>query len=127
MIRKPTCYLLFFLALTSCYQPERNCEDYKNGEFTFDYVVDSVLKTGVFTRQGDLSIEYYDNKVDSSSVRWINDCEYVVKKINPKSMADEKPVHIKILTTTDNSYTFEFSIVGNNKTKSKGTAIRSKQ
>jgi len=39
-------------------------------------------------------------------------------------MAEEKPVHIKILTTTDNSYTFEFSIVGDNKTKSKGVAVK---
>lgn len=116
---------LLLLIFASCYQAERNCKDYQNGKFTFDYVIDSVSKTGVFTRQGDLSIEYYENKVDSSTVRWINDCEYVVKKINPKSMAEEKPVHIKILTTTDNSYTFEFNIVGNNKTKSKGTAIRS--
>lgn len=116
--------LFFILTLGSCYEPERNCKDHKNGKFSFDYVVDSVTKTGVFTRQGDLSIEYYDGKVDSSTVRWINDCEYVVKKIDPKSMAEEKPVHIKILTTTDNSYTFEFSIVGNNKTKSKGTAIK---
>ena len=117
--------VFLLLALASCYQPpERNCKDFKNGKFKFDYVVDSVKKTGVFTRQGDLSIEYYDNKIDSSTVRWINDCEYVVKKINPKSMAEEKPVHIKILTTTDNSYTFEFNIVGNNKTKSKATAIK---
>ena len=113
-----------FLICTACYQPERNCQDYKNGAFTFDYVVDSVSKTGTFTRQGNLSIEYYDDKVDSASVRWINDCEYIVKKLNPKSMGEEKPVHIKILTTTDNSYTFEFSIVGNNKIKSKGTAIK---
>jgi len=116
--------LLFLLIFASCYQPERNCQDYKNGKFTFDYVVDSVSKTGTFTRQNDLSIEYYEGKVDSSTVRWINECEYVAKKINPESMAEEKPVHIKILTTTDNSYTFEFSIVGNNKTKSKGTAIK---
>lgn len=124
MIRNILATLLLLL-FASCYQAERNCKDYQNGKFTFDYVIDSVSKTGVFTRQGDLSIEYYENKVDSSTVRWINDCEYVVKKINPKSMAEEKPVHIKILTTTDNSYTFEFNIVGNNKTKSKGTAIRS--
>lgn len=123
MIRNSLAVLLL-LTLASCYQPERNCKDYQNGTFTFDYVVDSISKTGTFTRQDDLSIEYYEGKIDSSSVRWINDCEYVVKKINPKSMAEEKPVHIKILTTTDNSYTFEFSIVGNNKTKSKGTAIK---
>lgn len=123
MESKISVLLLFFIFL-SCQQPERDCKDYQNGSFTFDYVIDSVAKTGKFIRQGDLSIEYYDGKVDSSSVRWINDCEYVVKKLNPKSMGEEKPVHIKILSTTDNSYTFEFSLVGNTKTKSKGTAVK---
>jgi len=121
---KNSCGLFFLFVFTSCYQPERNCSDFKNGEFTFDYEIDSVSKTGVFKRDGDLSVEFYENKVDSASVRWINDCEYIVKKLNPKSMAEEKPVHIKILTTTDNSYTFEFSIVGDNKTKSKGVAVK---
>ena len=124
MVRKILLSAFVCVLLTSCYQPQRDCQNYKNGKFRFDYTVDSVSKTGIFTRHGDLSIEYYDGKVDSSSVRWINDCEYIVKKLNPKSMAEEKPVHIKILTTTDNSYTFEFSLVGNNKLKSKGTAVR---
>ncbi|MGI9551116.1 MAG: DNA topoisomerase IV [Aurantibacter sp.] len=124
MVKKLLLLLVLGSVITSCYQPERNCQNYKNGKFTFDYVVDSITKTGVFTRQDDLSIEYYDGKVDSATVRWINDCEYVVKKINPQHIGEEKPVHIKILTTTDNSYTFEFSIVGNSKTKSKGTAVK---
>ena len=110
-------------ALTSCYQPERNCQDYKNGDFSFDYMVNGEPKTGRFTRQDDLSIEYYDGKIDSSSVRWINDCEYVVKKINPQNKAEEQSIHMKILSTTDNSYTFEYNIVGDSN-KSRGTAIK---
>ena len=123
MIKK---LLLLFISgtlLTSCYQPERNCQAYKNGEFSFDYMVGGDTKTGRFTRQDDLSIEYYDGKIDSSSVRWINDCEYVVKKINPKNKSEEQSIHMKILSTTDNSYTFEYNIVGDNN-KSRGTAIK---
>jgi len=123
MIKK---LLLLFISgtlLTSCYQPERNCQAYKNGEFSFDYMVGGDTKTGRFTRQDDLSIEYYDGKIDSSSVRWINDCEYVVKKINPKNKSEEQSIHMKILSTTDNSYTFEYNIVGDSN-KSRGTAFR---
>ena len=30
-----------------------------------------------------MEIDYFQGKVDTSSVRWINDCEYIVKKRNP--------------------------------------------
>ncbi len=113
---------LFFL-VTSCYQPERNCADFKNGEFSFTTTVDDKEIKTAFTRIDDLEIDYFDGKVDSSSVRWINDCEYVVKKLNPRNRAEEKPIHMKILSTTDNSYTFEYSIVGEAK-KQKGTVIK---
>ncbi len=77
----------------------------------------------VFERNGDLEIDYFGGKIDSSSVRWINDCEYIMKKMHPKNKAEEKSVHVKILTTTGNSYTFEYNIVGDNN-KSRGTAIK---
>lgn len=76
-------------------------------------------------REGALEVDYFDGKADSSSVRWINDCEYIVKKLNPKNKSEEVPIHIKILTTKDKSYTFEYNAVGQSK-KSKGTAIKTK-
>lgn len=123
MIKKPL-YLLFTVILfTACYQPERNCQDFKNGEFTFTSILDGEEQTTTFVRNEKLEIDYYQNKVDSSSVRWVNDCEYIVKKLNPTNKAEEKSIHMKILSTTDNSYTFEYSIVGESK-KVRGTAIK---
>ena len=78
-----------------------------------------------FVRTEDLQIETYNNKIDSSQVRWINDCEVVFKTINPKSMAEQKDIHLKILVTTDSTYTFEYSYVGE-KTKQKGIATKIK-
>lgn len=113
--------LCFFLG--ACYQPTRNCKDFKDGKFSFTTTIDGEEKTTVFVRNGDLEVDYFENKADSASIRWINDCEYIVKKINPKSRAEEKAVHMKILSTTDKSYTFEYNIVGQNK-KSRGVAIK---
>ena len=107
----------------SCYQPQRNCQEFKDGEFTFTTTIDEKEVTTRFTRKGDLEIDYYNGRIDSSSIRWVNDCEYIVNKLNPKNKAEQKSVHMKILTTTDNSYTFEYSFVGDNN-KSKGTAIK---
>lgn len=77
-------------------------ETYLNGE---------IVKT-TFTRNDSIEIDYFQGNTDTSSVRWINDCEYILTNLYPKNKAEEKPIHIKILTTDKNSYTFEFSVVG---------------
>ena len=110
--------LLFF----ACGQPpQRNCEDFKTGKFTFTATINGEEKKTTFHRTLSLEVDEYEEKVDSSSIRWINDCEYVLKNLNPKNKAEEKPIHIKILTTTESSYTFEYNVVGDSK-KFKGTA-----
>jgi hypothetical protein len=124
MLKKTALGLVLILSASACYQPERNCSDFKNGEFSFTTIVDGKELKTTFTRTDDLEIDYFDGKVDSSSVRWINDCEYIVKNLNPKNKAQEKPIHMKILSTTDNSYTFEYSIVGEAK-KQRGTVTKS--
>lgn len=106
--------LLLILALfTGCYNQERNCTDFKTGTFEFKYTTDGVEKTGRFVRTDTLNIDYYENKIDSASIRWINDCEFVQKTLHPKNMQEEKPIHMKILSTTPDSYTFEYSLVIN--------------
>ena len=123
MIKKSLYLILSLLLFTACYQPERNCQKFRNGEFTFTSIIDNKEQTTTFVRNEKLEIDYYQNKIDSSSVRWVNDCEYIVKKLNPTSKAEEKSIHMKILSTTDNSYTFEYSIIGESK-KIRGTAIK---
>ena len=121
-------YLLSILSFFSCYEASRNCNDYKTGTFRFDYVVNNEPKTGTFARTDEYSINFYDGKTDSSKVKWINDCEFVLYKISPKSISEKDPIHMKILTTTDSSYTFEYAKAsfnqGENKRKEKGVAIK---
>ena len=117
----PIIGLLFFGGCAKA--PERNCEMYKIGSFNFTQEINGVAKTTRFTRTENLQIERYDSNIDSATVRWINDCEYILTNLNPKNKQEERPIHIKILTTTDSSYTFEFNIVGEPK-KLRGTAIK---
>ncbi|MCM4166219.1 hypothetical protein KCTC52924_03141 [Arenibacter antarcticus] len=124
MINKTTLGLvILLLTATACYEPERNCTDFKNGKFSFTAEIDGVEHTTIFERNDSIEIDYFEGKVDSSSVRWINDCEYIVKKLNPKNMAEEKSIHMKILATTKESYTFEYRVVGS-PNRSVGTAIK---
>lgn len=115
-------FFLFILLLFSCQEaPERNCKDFKTGTFTFTTVVDGDSLTTTFVRENTIEIDYFKNQIDTSSIRWINDCEYILKQLNPKNKQEEKSIHIKILTTTNSSYTFEFNTVGDSK-KLRGTA-----
>ncbi|WP_036384664.1 hypothetical protein [Muricauda sp. MAR_2010_75] len=110
--------------LASCKQPpQRNCTDFKTGEFSFTTIVDGEEKKTTFQRTLDTEVDYFEGHRDTSSVRWINDCEYVLKNKNPKNKSEEKSIHIKILTTTDSSYTFEYNAIGD-KRKFKGTAYK---
>ncbi|NBW27406.1 MAG: DNA topoisomerase IV [Flavobacteriaceae bacterium] len=119
--------ILFFslLILTSCYDVERECKDFKTGKFQFDYVLDGVKKTTLFERTETMQIETYEGKTDTATVRWVNDCEFILQKLHPKNMKEKKAINIKIVSTTKNSYTFEFGIIGSDE-KQKGIAIKLK-
>ena len=116
-------FLAFLILFISCFQPERKCEDFKEGTFTYEAMIGTEVLTTTFVRNDSIEIDYFKGKADTSSIRWINDCEYVVKKLHPKNRAEEKAIHMKILTTKNNQYTFEYNIVGE-KQKQRGTAVK---
>lgn len=100
------------ILLTSCYNQEKNCADFKTGTYIFEQEIDGVKHSSTFIRKDSIEIETYNGKTDTASIRWINDCEYVLQKLNPKNMQEKKGVHMKILTTRADEYTFEYGIVG---------------
>ena len=113
--------ILFF---HSCNQIERNCNLFKTGEFFSEINYDGVLFSSTFSRDDkNIQIEKFQDKIDSSKVRWINDCEMVLSPINAKKLSGKKNILIKILTTTDTSYSYEYSFIGENK-KLKAVAIK---
>ena len=116
--------LALLLALSSCFEtPERDCKSFKTGKFKFEHEIDGEKKSTTFVRTENQEIDFFEGKSDTSSIRWINDCEYIIQKINPKNMAEKKAVSIKILSTSKDSYTFEFNVVGSDE-KQTGTVIK---
>ncbi|MGB0396004.1 MAG: DNA topoisomerase IV [Flavobacteriaceae bacterium] len=109
--------LLFY----SCYSVERNCKNFHTGSFEFSTLINGEIKTSYFSRTKDLEIETYEGKVDSARIRWVNDCECILTKLNPKSNQDKRPVQIKILSTEGDLYRFEYSLVGQSDNKQRGT------
>jgi hypothetical protein len=119
------CLLVFIpLIITSCYNQERNCTDFKTGKFTSEITLNEETITSTFDRNDSIQIETFKGVIDTFSVRWINDCEYVIKNKKPKNMLEKKAVSIKILSTNEDSYTFEYNYVGETN-KQKGIATKS--
>lgn len=105
----------------SCYTVERNCLPFHTGTFEFTQIIKNEMKTSTFTRDSLYEIEQFEGKIDTASIRWVNDCECILTKLNPTSNQEKRPIQIKIISTTQNSYFFEYSLVGDAKNTQRGT------
>ena len=113
-------YYFLIIIFFSCYTLERDCIPFHEGKFKFSHVINNEIKTSYFTRDSLYEIEFFDGRVDTAKIRWVNDCECILTKLNAKSYNEKRPIQIRILSTKQNSYTFEYSLVGDRKNKKKG-------
>lgn len=117
---KKTFLLLLCTLLISCYTVERDCQDFHTGTFQFQQIIGDELQTSTFLRTKDLEVEYFKSNIDSASIRWINPCECILTKLNPISNQDKRPIAIKIISTSEKEYVFEYALVGDQKNKQRG-------
>lgn len=117
--------LLLGITLIACSSKERHCKDFKTGTFEFTQVVNGKKLSSTFVRTDSIQIETFNGKTDTATVRWVNDCEFILRKLHPKNMEEQKAISMIIITTKDNSYTFDYSYVGESK-KQRGTVTKIK-
>ncbi len=110
-------YALLFVSLTACYTPKKDCKKYHTGSFEYQALIDGKLQTAKIKRTDSFLIDYSHKIPDTSTVRWINNCTYIVTKYHPKTLQDKQAYQVRIITTDKDSYTFEFSKVGGTKAK----------
>ena len=118
--------LFILFLLTSCYSVDRDCENFKIGEFEFTYKLNDTIQRSLFTRTLDYEIEEFNSVIDSSSISWVNDCEFILTKLNPNTNQEKRPVRIKIIRTYENSYDFEYSSVNEPIIIKRGTVTKIK-
>ena len=116
--------IILSLLLTSCYSVERNCLDFKTGVFEFSTSINDSIVKSTFTRTNNFEIEMYNGIEDSSSISWVNNCEFLLTKINPRTNQEKRPIRIKILRTYGEQYDFEYSQVNNPQKISRGSVKR---
>jgi hypothetical protein len=115
---------LFILSLFSCQkQVECNPKDFKTGKFIFEQMVNGKKEITTFERTEKIQIETYHERTDTASVRWVNDYEFILQKLKPRNSAEKKAINMRIISTKDKTYTFEYSFVGENK-KQTGTVTK---
>jgi hypothetical protein len=113
--------ILFFT--TGCYENTRDCNDFREGTFIWEQESGGKLLKTEFTRTKDFQIERFETKIDTSRIEWINDCEWRVIPMDPKTNAESRAYLFKILSTNKDSYTFEFKQSGRDQIY-KGTAVK---
>ena len=113
--------LIFFLFI-NCSIPDRKCQEFKTGDYEFKTMIDGKEYVSNFKRSDSIEIEFFQGTTDTSSVRWVSDCEFILKNINPKK--SKTSISMKILSTKENSYVFEYSIVGDNSNIRRGEAFK---
>ena len=115
---------LVLILLSACYTTERNCKPFQTGTFTFYTVVDGDTLTSRFVRNDSIEIDYFAGISDTANVRWVSDRECIVTKRNPLTFQDAKSVQMKILSTFEDGYVFEYSLVGDRSNVQRGRVTK---
>ena len=113
--------IILSLLFISCYSVDRDCIEFRNGSFEFSNSINDSIVKSIFIRTDNYEIEEFKGVKDSSTIRWVNECEFILTKINPKTNQERRPIRIKILRTYGNSYDFEYSQVNNPQKINRGT------
>ena len=113
--------IVLSLLFISCYNVDRDCVEFRTGSFEFSTSINDSIVKSTFIRTDNYEIEEFKGVKDSSTIRWVNECEFILTKINPKTNQEKRPIRIKILRTYGNSYDFEYSQVNNPQKINRGT------
>ena len=118
-------FLVFFiLLLFSCVIPEKNCSQFKIGEFNFESKTESGIYSSRSVRNDSIEIEFFGSSIDTSKITWVSECEYILRKLRPKTLSEEKAISVKIINTSEKGYLFEYSFVGDKENRARGNAFK---
>ena len=113
--------IVLSLLFISCYNVDRDCIEFRTGSFEFSTSINDSIVKSTFIRTDNYEIEEFKGVKDSSTIRWVNECEFILTKISPKTNQERRPIRIKILRTYGNLYDFEYSQVNNPQKINRGT------
>ena len=116
--------VFFSVLFFSCVLPEKNCSQFKIGEFNFESKTESGIYSSRSVRNDSIEIEFFGSSIDTSKITWVSECEYILRKLRPKTLSEEKAISVKIINTSEKGYLFEYSFVGDKENRARGTAFK---
>lgn len=90
-IVKNVLFIFIIVFFVGCFTPERKCSDFKTGQFHFETEINGKTEETFFVRKDSIEIDFYKGKADTTTIRWVNDCEYILTKLNPKNNQEKSP------------------------------------
>lgn len=123
-MRVITSFVVVFILFTACYTNERNCKAFQTGSFSFYTIVDGDTLFSRFVRNDSIEVDYFFETPDTANIRWVSDCECIVTKRNPLTFQEAKAVQMKILSTFEDGYIFEYNLVGDRSNVQRGRVTR---
>ena len=123
-MRIVTSFVAVFILFTACYINERNCKAFQTGSFSFNTVVNGDTLSSRFLRNDSIEVDYFFETPDTANIRWVSDCECIVTKRNPLTFQESKAVQMKILSTFEDGYIFEYNLVGDRSNVQRGRVTR---
>ena len=125
-MRKALFLIVLGWCTLSCYSVNRDCDSFHAGTFKFTNVINGNLETSTFIRDSLFEIEMFNKTKDTSSIRWVNNCEFILTALHPKTNQEKKPIRIRIIETDASGYFFEYGLVGDTKNTQRGYAQKIK-
>ena len=116
--------VLFSVLFFSCVIPEKNCSQFKVGEFNFKSKTESGIYSSRSVRNDSIEIEFFGSSIDTSKITWVSECEYILRKLKPKTLSEERAISVKIINTSEKGYLFEYSFVGDKENRARGNAFK---
>ncbi|OYU84863.1 MAG: DNA topoisomerase IV [Flavobacterium sp. BFFFF2] len=108
--------VLWCFVVISCVQkPTCDCPQFHDGTYIAVQSIQGKNDTTQIIRKGNEQIETYHGKTDTAIVRWVNDCELIVRPKHPHSIEDRKALSMKIVQTEKNTCLVRYSYVGESK------------
>ena len=117
-------FVFVFILFSACNSTERNCKPFQTGSFSFYTIVDGDTLSSRFVRNDSIEIDYFFATPDTANIRWVSDCECIVTKRNPLTFQEAKAVQMKILSTFEDGYIFEYNLVGDRSNVQRGHVKR---
>ena len=119
-----TSFVAVFILFKACYTNKRNCKAFQTGSFSFNTVVNGDTLSSRFVRNDSIEVDYFFETPDTANIRWVSDCECIVTKRNPLTFQESKAVQMKILSTFEDGYIFEYNLVGDRSNVQRGRVTR---